>query len=108
MDDKTPAAIKDYAEQTARGLGVSVRSVEIDDMRDLDPKAKECRACAEASSYEEYLVKRAALNLPDEAGSEKNWRRMSRYTPGSVDLRVCFDAPDERRNIECSFLMACG
>ena len=57
-------------------------------MRDLEFKRKECRECAETSSYEEYQIKRAAQNLPDEAGSEKNWLRMSQYRPGQINMNI--------------------
>jgi len=69
---------------------VSVGNIEIDDMRDLEFKKRECEACAETSSYEEYKLKRAVLNLPDEAGSEKEWFRMSQYRPGSVNVNIDF------------------
>ena len=69
---------------------VSMQTVDIDDMRDLEGKYSECRACAETNSYEEYKFKRAIQNLPDEAGSEREWFRMSRYSPNSVLLNVSF------------------
>jgi len=92
INDKTIDRIRNYVEQAvSRSCGGAViHNVKIDDMLDLEHRASECRACAETSSYEEYRIKRAAMNLPDDAGSEQEWSRMSRYRPGQVDVHIDF------------------
>ena len=105
INDKTIDRIKCYAEQAiSRSCGGAViHNVKIDDMLDLESKVSECRACAETSSYEEYRIKRAAMNLPDEAGSEQEWSRMSHYRPGQVDVHIDFISPSPVQEINCVF-----
>ena len=107
MDNRTADMIREsVADKIRENYGeTAVCGVDIDDMRDLDYRSRECRACAETSSYEEYRVRRAALNLPDDAGSEKEWRRMSQYRPGTVVVNVKF-APVATQEIDCSFRLA--
>ena len=102
MNDETISGIKDSTAHAVQDYyrGAEIQSIDIDDMRDLEFKRKECRACSETSSYEEYQIKRAAQNLPDEAGSEKNWRRMSQYSPGSVLINVSFAPAWAGQNVE--------
>ena len=102
--DRTADMIREsVADKIRENYGeTAVCGVDIDDMHDLDCRFRECQACAETSSYEEYRIKRAALNLPDEAGSEKNWFRMSQYKPGTVVVNVKF-APVAAREIDCTF-----
>lgn len=66
----------------------------VDDMLDLEPRCAECQVCRSSSSYAEYKLKKAAANLPDEAGSEEEWLRMSRYAPGAVLVNVEVRRPD--------------
>ena len=112
MNDKTIDRIKDgikdrikdrmaYAVQNYY-QGVEIQSIDIDDMRDLEFKRKECRECAETSSYEEYQIKRAAMNLPDEAGSEKNWLRMSQYRPGQINMHISYIPVQPMQQVECT------
>lgn len=103
MNARTLDAIKDGMAQvvSSRCEGCSaVQNVEIDDMADLYLKKSECAACAETSSYEEYQIRRAAQNLPDEAGSEREWQRMSQYRPGQIGLNVTFAVPVPVQKLE--------
>ena len=105
MNDKTIDRIKDsvaYAIQNCY-QGGKIQSIDIDDMRDLEFRQKECRECAETSSYEEYQIKRAAQNLPDEAGSEKNWFRMSQYKPGQINMNINYIPVQSVQQVECTF-----
>lgn len=92
MSDSTTDRIReDIVCQIRNSYGdAAIHSVDIDDMRDLEGRSSECKACAEAGSYEEYKIKRAAQNLPDDAGSEKEWYRMSQYQLGQVLINVSF------------------
>ena len=62
MNNKTMDRIKDSVTHAVQDYyqGATIQSIDIDDMRDLEFKRKECRECAETSSYEEYQIKRAA------------------------------------------------
>ena len=105
MNNKTIDRIKDsvaYAIQNCY-QGGKIQSIDIDDMRDLEFRQKECRECAETSSYEEYQIKRAAQNLPDEAGSEKNWFRMSQYKPGQINMNINYIPVQSVQQVECTF-----
>ena len=104
MNNKTIDRIKDsvaYAIQNCY-QGGKIQSIDIDDMRDLEFRQKECRECAETSSYEEYQIKRAAQNLPDEAGSEKNWLRMSQYRPGQINMNINYIPVQPIQQVECT------
>ena len=104
MNDKTMDRIKDSVTHAVQDYyhGAAIQSIDIDDMRDLEFKRKECRECAETSSYEEYQIKRAAQNLPDEAGSEKNWLRMSQYKPGQINMHISYIPVQPMQQVECT------
>lgn len=104
MNDKTMDRIKDSVTHAVQDYyqGAKIQSIDIDDMRDLEFKRKECRECAETSSYEEYQIKRAAQNLPDEAGSEKNWLRMSQYKPGQINMHINYIPVQPMQQVECT------
>lgn len=104
MNDKTISRIKDSVAHAAQDYyqGVEIQSIDIDDTRDLEFKRKECHECAEASSYEEYQIRRAAQNLPDEAGSEKNWLRMSQYKPGQINMHISYVPVQPMQHVECT------
>lgn len=80
--------------------GAFIQNVDIDFMQDLELKYDECRACAETSSYEEYKLKRVVQNLPDSAGSEREWFRMSQFRPGQAMINVSFCSPGAAQEIE--------
>ena len=109
MNDKTIDRIKDRIKDSVAHAvqdycqGAEIQSIDIDDMRDLEFRQKECRECAETSSYEEYQIKRAAQNLPDEAGSEKNWFRMSQYKPGQINMNINYIPVQSVQQVECTF-----
>ena len=105
MNDKTIDRIKDSIAYAVQDYyqGAEIQSIDIDDMRDLEFRQKECRECAETSSYEEYQIKRAAQNLPDEAGSEKNWFRMSQYKPGQINMNINYIPVQPIQQVECTF-----
>ena len=99
-------------EETIRGIGncvagavrinypcATIRNVDIDSMQDLDARYSECQSCAEAGSYEEYKLRRAAEGMPDAAGSEGEWFRMAQYSPGSVLVSVSFTPRPSARNV---------
>ena len=75
------------AEQASAAFGALCRA-EADFCPDLEARPEFRRECAEAGSYEEYRVRRAAAGLPDEAGSERAWRRAAGWRPGSVFVSV--------------------
>ena len=104
MNDKTIDRIKDSVAYAVQDYyqGAEIQSIDIDDMRDLEFRQKECRECAETSSYEEYQIKRAAQNLPDEAGSEKNWFRMSQYRPGQINMNINYIPVQPMQQVECT------
>lgn len=104
MNDKTIDRIKDSMAYAVQNYyqGAKIQSIDIDDMRDLEFRRKECRECAETSSYEEYQIKRAAQNLPDEAGSEKNWLRMSQYRPGQINININYIPVQPMQQVECT------
>ena len=103
MNDKIIDRIKNSVAYALQNYyqGAKIQSIDIDDMRDLEFKQKECRECAETSSYEEYQIKRAAQNLPDEAGSEKNWFRMSQYKPGQINMNINYIPVQPMQQVEC-------
>ena len=105
MNNKTIDRIKDSVAYAIQNYyqGAKIQSIDIDDMRDLEFRQKECRECAETSSYEEYQIKRAAQNLPDEAGSEKNWFRMSQYKPGQINMNINYIPVQSVQQVECTF-----
>ena len=104
MNDETICRIKDSMAHAVQDYyqGAEIQSIDIDDMRDLEFKRKECRECAETSSYEEYQIKRAAQNLPDKAGSEKNWLRMSQYKPGQINMHISYIPVQSMQQVECT------
>ena len=104
MNDKTIDRIKNRVSYALQNYyqGAKIQSIDIDDMRDLEFRQKECRECAETSSYEEYQIKRAAQNLPDEAGSEKNWLRMSQYRPGQINMNINYIPVQSIQQVECT------
>ena len=104
MNDKIIDRIKNSVAYALQNYyqGAKIQSIDIDDMRDLEFRQKECRECAETSSYEEYQIKRAAQNLPDEAGSEKNWLRMSQYRPGQINMNINYIPVQPMQQIECT------
>ena len=106
INDETISRIKDSVTHAVQGYyqGAAIQSINIDDMRDLEFKRKECRECAETSSYEEYQIKRAAQNLPDEAGSEREWSRMSQYKPGQINMNISYIPvqPIPMQQVECT------
>ena len=104
MNDKTIDRIKNRVAYALQNYyqGAKIQSIDIDDMRDLEFRQKECRECAETSSYEEYQIKRAAQNLPDEAGSEKNWLRMSQYRPGQINMNINYIPVQPMQQVECT------
>ena len=100
-------------EETMRGIGnyvadavrsnypyATIQNVDIDFMQDLETKYSECRACAETGSYEEYKLRRAAQGMPDVAGSDGEWFRMSRYSPGSMLINISFTPAPAVQNVE--------
>ena len=55
MTEETISRIKDSVTHAVQNYyGATIQSIDIDDTRDLEFKQKECRECAETSSYEEY------------------------------------------------------
>ena len=55
MTDETISGIKGSITHALQDYyGATIQSIDIDDTRDLEFKQKECRECAETSSYEEY------------------------------------------------------
>ena len=104
MNDKIIDRIKNSVAYALQNYyqGAKIQSIDIDDMRDLEFRQKECRECAETSSYEEYQIKRAAQNLPDEAGSEKNWFRMSQYKPGQINMNINYIPVQPMQQVECT------
>lgn len=56
MTEETISRIKDSITHAVQDYyqGAEIQSIDIDDARDLEFKQKECRECAETSSYEEY------------------------------------------------------
>ena len=102
MTDVTAERIRQYVVDSAMRSGSfgAPCSVSVDFMNALDGREGDCRECAQAGSYEEYKLKCAALNKPDVAGSENEWRRMSMYQPGQCIVNTTFHVPGQAQIVE--------
>lgn len=103
MTEETARKIREFARSSAPCGAYGTTDAEIDFMLDLRDKTKECAGCRGSGSYEEYKIKRAAAGLPDDAGSEKEWRRMANYSDGCATVNINFIMPGNAEPSEISF-----
>lgn len=103
MTKETARKIREFVRSSAPRGAYGTPDVEIDFMLDLRDKTRECAGCRSSGSYEEYKIKRAAAGLPDDAGSEKEWRRMANYSDGSAVVNLNFVMPGNAEPSGISF-----
>lgn len=103
MTKETARKIREFVRSSATRGAYGTPDAEIDFMLDLRDKTKECAGCRGSGSYEEYKIKRAAAGLPDDAGSEKEWRRMASYSDGNAMVNINFIMPGNIEPPEISF-----
>ena len=103
MTKETARKIREFVRSSAPGRAYGTPDAEIDFMLDLRGKTKECAGCRGSGSYEEYKIKRAVAGLPDDAGSEKEWRRMANYSDGNAMININFIMPGNAELSEISF-----